>query len=76
MPNQILIKIHRFFSTGTIARDNLQIEFLKLDSWSPGASFFPIATINLLSLKRSQSNFVIIKKRDKHIKTLPCEALP
>ena len=35
-----------------LARDNLQIKFFKLESWSPGEGFFPIAAINLLSLER------------------------
>ena len=52
---------------GHLARDNLHIKVFKLDSWSPGADFFPIGTINLLSLKRIRdsdfkNNFVIIKR--------------
>ena len=43
------------------------IKFFKLDSWSPGAGFFPIATIHLLCLKRIRdsdlkNNFVSIKR--------------
>ena len=37
---------------GHLARDNFQIKFYKPVSWSPGVGFFPIAAINLLSLKR------------------------
>ena len=35
---------------GHLARDNLQIEFFKLDLRLLVTGFFPIATINLLSL--------------------------
>ena len=52
---------------GHLTRDNLQIKFFKLASWSPGAGLFPIATINVLSLKRIRdsdfkNNFVMMKK--------------
>ena len=53
---------------GHLTRDYLQIRFLKLFySWSLGAGLFPIATINVLSLKRIRdsdfkNNFVIMKK--------------
>ena len=41
-----------------LSKDNLQIKFFKLDSWSPGVGFFPIGTINLLCLKmRRDSDF-------------------
>ena len=36
---------------GYLARDNFEIKFFKLNSWSPGADYFPIAIKNLLSLK-------------------------
>ena len=42
----------QFFSTavkmaqGYHAKHNLQIKFFKLDSWWPGAGFYPIGTIN------------------------------
>ena len=52
---------------GHIARSKLQINIFKLDSWSPWAGFFPLATINLFSLKRLRNsdikiNFVIMKR--------------
>ena len=61
-----------------LARENLQIKFFKLNSWSPGASFFPIVTINLLSLKRIRdsdfkNNFVIIKREINTFKKFPCD---
>ena len=42
-----------------------------MDSWSPEAGFFPIGTINKLSLKRRRDsdfkvNFVIMKNERKH----------
>ena len=48
-------------------RDNLQIQFFKLYLWLPWAGFFPIATINSLTLKRIRgsdvkNNFVIMKR--------------
>ena len=56
---------------GYLARDNLQIKFSTLIRGRQGAAFFPITTINLLSLKRIRdsdfkNNFVIMKReRDK-----------
>ena len=46
-----LVRLSKYLkSQGHIARDNLKIKFFKLNSWSPGAGFFPIAPINLLSV--------------------------
>ena len=64
-----------------LARDNFQIKFFKLDSWSPGAGFFLISTINLLSVKRRRDsdfkmNFVIIKKKREKLKNFTCEVFP
>ena len=52
---------------GHLARKSLKLYFFKLDSWSPGVGFFPIATINSLSLKRIRdsefkNNFGIMKR--------------
>ena len=41
---KLILKV--FLAQRHLARDNLQIKFFKLDSWSPGAVLFPIATIN------------------------------
>ena len=43
----------------------------RLDQWSPGAGFIPIATINLLSLKRIRDldfkkDFVIMKREQEN----------
>ena len=49
MIQEAIHKIVYFMLFGHLSRDNLQIISFNLESRSPGASFFPIATINLLS---------------------------
>ena len=55
--------------TGISRKGQLAIFFFKLDSWSTGAGFFPIATTNFLSLQRRRDsdfkNNVIIMKRER-----------
>ena len=53
--------------TGTSCKVNFQTGFVVA-----GSGFFPIGTINILSLKSRKdsdfkNNFVIMKERDKHI---------
>ena len=54
-------------SQGHLARKSFARKIFKLDSWSPGAGFFPIGTIIKLSLKRRRdsdfkNNFVNMKR--------------
>ena len=47
---------------GHLTRDNFQIKFFKLDSWSLGLIFFPNATINLY-IKFDEDNRFLLKKQ-------------
>ena len=62
------------FGTGTSCKETFRKKNFKLDSWSPGEAFFPIGTINWLSLKRRRdSDFKQEKREINTSENFPCE---